>query len=107
MLREDPAVSMTEAAVVMEGLVRCPVQTYLALRSCLGLGSYPDPGPSPSTVQSCSAHNNLPGRPKWDLIQTLHSDPMLHIVVTGLSWDMLGPHPTGNVALSLCGSSET
>lgn len=27
---------VVEAAVVMEGLVQCPVQTCLVLRSCLG-----------------------------------------------------------------------
>lgn len=33
---------VVEAAVVMEGLVQCPVQTCLVLRSCLGI--YPGPG---------------------------------------------------------------
>lgn len=28
---------VVEAAVVMEGLVQCPVQTCLVLRSCLGI----------------------------------------------------------------------
>lgn len=34
-------VHVTEAVVVMEGLLQCPAQTCLVLRSCLGLGAYP------------------------------------------------------------------